>query len=115
MLKFSFLSTVPIRLFLSLSALLQVTVLPAQSPAKPKLDLNITVSAKADQTMYDAAECIDGCLIAVGQTQSTQNSGQDAWLVKNAGVSRDLPEIFPEKRRYVAIGPLTGYIFFLKG
>jgi predicted Rdx family selenoprotein len=40
---------------------------------------------------------------------------QDAWLVKNAGVSRDLPEIFPEKRRYVAIGPLTGYIFFLKG
>ena len=44
MLKFSFLSTVPIRLFLSLSALLQVTVLPAQSPAKPKLDLNITVS-----------------------------------------------------------------------
>lgn len=32
--------------------------------------------------MYDVIECVDGCLVAVGTTQSFNGSGQDAWMVK---------------------------------
>ena len=32
--------------------------------------------------MYDVAECVDGCLVAVGATQSFNGSGQDAWMIK---------------------------------
>ncbi|MBC7775592.1 MAG: hypothetical protein H7246_09150, partial [Phycisphaerae bacterium] len=67
------------RLYLLPCCLFAFTSLLAQSPGKLK---EISIKVKGDQIMYDATDCVDGGLIAVGETDSRNGRGRDAWLVK---------------------------------
>jgi hypothetical protein len=62
--------------------LLAFSGLFAQSPEKPRLGQEINIKVKGDQIMYDATACVDGGILAVGETESMNGSGRNAWLVK---------------------------------
>ncbi len=61
---------------------------------QPKVLREFTVSTKKDDILHDVVECVDGCLLAVGETAFSNQEGHDVLLAK---LDREGKQVFIER------------------